>query len=902
MAAPVPAAAFPRSVVMMDSYKDWRQDRKVRSIADAARELEDAARLHDGMRTHVEVLEAAADGSLPLAKFYFDFDDDKTHATEPSDAIKAETYDFWATGVRAVMSALLGDVEVEVAVATRSRAKGDTYKLSAHIVVQGHYATVPEIKAVAAALMEWAPGIVDLQPYSRRQSFACVNCCKERDNMTAAEVMRPLDPDVPIHHHLLQAFDETALRLVVPRQFMDAYGVRDVATFTSANGVQRAVTDADQKLALALLPLIQREASGERGVFVSVGHHLHQIFAGSDVGLKAFDDWAAPHPSYKGAAYVADKWRTFEPRADAPLAALRAKAKAHSPDRYDALMAARQTAVTDAAQVSARTQRFVDLFGTTGDGVLDSLIANAIATPNHTAVALVALRMFGDRIVCASKKHNLWYEFRDHRWHRDMAGSVIANALSFDMYHRLNRRVATARAPRRTVLARLAELNATKRKTAEQAAELAELQRDHGASYADIKQLADIADDLRMVGAKSAFVSEYANKSVVANRGFASRLDERRHLLGFSDGVYDLAKGEFRAGRPDDYLSMSTGYEFPREDDADKQATIRAFYESCAPNTEVANYDLTITAYNLGGDNYLEQLWFYTGVGRNGKGVKVKLIKAAFGDASAGEDMPRGYCYEPDASILTSKRTNASAPCPEVVLARGVRLMVISEPQNGDKASFNVSLLKGLSGNDAWTGRELHMPPITFQPQFGILGCMNNVPHLDGADNAFGKRLRVVAHTQTFVDDPKLPNERKIDMTLKSKFENDITYAQQFMRMLLRIYREERLWDASIRRPEPDEVLAATREVMEEDDQVREWLAEFGERDADAKTKVPDAREHFKEWLRRHDDRAEPMGNVEFNRRMRANGWKQGRVSHSVRSYEGLCLRPMPPADDHTDF
>ena len=39
---------------------------------------------------------------------------------------------------------------------------------------------------------------------------------------------------------------------------------------------------------------------------------------------------------------------------------------------------------------------------------------------------------------------------------------------------------------------------------------------------------------------------------------FFNKLDENRYLLGCKNGVFDLNNYEFRDGRPEDYLSLST--------------------------------------------------------------------------------------------------------------------------------------------------------------------------------------------------------------------------------------------------------------------------------------------------------------------------------------------------------
>ena len=49
------------------------------------------------------------------------------------------------------------------------------------------------------------------------------------------------------------------------------------------------------------------------------------------------------------------------------------------------------------------------------------------------------------------------------------------------------------------------------------------------------------------------------------DRNFQAKLDSNVNLLGFEDCVYDLATNEARAGRPEDYLTKSVGYPYPRE-------------------------------------------------------------------------------------------------------------------------------------------------------------------------------------------------------------------------------------------------------------------------------------------------------------------------------------------------
>ena len=47
------------------------------------------------------------------------------------------------------------------------------------------------------------------------------------------------------------------------------------------------------------------------------------------------------------------------------------------------------------------------------------------------------------------------------------------------------------------------------------------------------------------------------------DKTFMDKLNDKKHLIGFENGVYDLDRDEFREGLPDDYVSLSTGLTLP---------------------------------------------------------------------------------------------------------------------------------------------------------------------------------------------------------------------------------------------------------------------------------------------------------------------------------------------------
>jgi phage/plasmid-associated DNA primase len=66
----------------------------------------------------------------------------------------------------------------------------------------------------------------------------------------------------------------------------------------------------------------------------------------------------------------------------------------------------------------------------------------------------------------------------------------------------------------------------------------------------------------------------------------------------------------------------------------------------------------------------------------------------------------------------------------------------------------------------------------------------NSEPLIDGTDNAMVLRCRLINFPNIFVDNPVLPNHRKIDRSIKSKIKNSDDYKIGFFHILLDHYRE----------------------------------------------------------------------------------------------------------------
>ena len=82
------------------------------------------------------------------------------------------------------------------------------------------------------------------------------------------------------------------------------------------------------------------------------------------------------------------------------------------------------------------------------------------------------------------------------------------------------------------------------------------------------------------------------------------------HLLGFENGVYDLEKGELRPYKYDDYITLSTKYDYIKPDyvnngiDKNMRDEILAIFKTIHPDQEIRDLCMQILASGLDGKNY----------------------------------------------------------------------------------------------------------------------------------------------------------------------------------------------------------------------------------------------------------------------------------------------------------
>ena len=285
---------------------------------------------------------------------------------------------------------------------------------------------------------------------------------------------------------------------------------------------------------------------------------------------------------------------------------------------------------------------------------------------------------------------------------------------------------------------------------------------------------------------------------------FIRNLNSKKHLVPFTNGVYDLLDNKFRKTRKEDYINLTVNYDF---DEGCVNKEVYNFLEQVLPNTRVRDYVLKKMSECLNGDiPNTHFLMFIGDSGANGKSQLLNLMKLTMGDF--GEKV--------EVTLLTRKRNNANEANSEKIKLMYKRFAFLSEPEDGEK--INIGLLKELTGSEEIVARGLYQEAVSFVMEAKLFLACNELPEIKGEDTALWRRIRVIDFPSKFVDDPKASGEYKIDRTLPSRMREDVTWRQTFMKILLDYYFRDV--------KEPIEVQVKTNEYRQENNDFYNWLEE----------------------------------------------------------------------------
>mgnify|MGYP000906268660 CR=1 FL=1 len=588
----------------------------------------------------------------------------------------------------------------------------------------------------------------------------------------------------------------------------------EVSNYQSTNKKFETVTHAvseDIRIAIELVNILSHHRADSYNDWLEIGFCLHNI--NKNELLKTWIEFSKISPKFKDGV-CETMWGKFK-EDGLTIASLYRWAKIDNPEKYKEIK----------------------------HNEVSQLLQESLSGTNYD-VAQVVFAMYKHQFVNASIKYNKWYEFKDHKWKEMDKGLNLRKKISNDIaleYKKLSQYY-------KNLL-----LNSSS-------------DDDKKATENKFKKCEDMIKNVKMTNFKEKVMIECSE--LFYDPRFLNKLDSNVNLVGFENGVYDLERGFFRDGLPDDYVSFSTTLDYIEFDASSEYAIeINEFIQKVLPNNDVRKYVLLLLSSFLNGRVDDQKFHIWTGSGGNGKSKLVELFEKAYGD----------YCGKLPVTVLTQKRSGSGAASPEIAKTKGKRFVSLQEPEHNDQ--IHVGFMKELSGGDVIQARALYAEPVEFKPQFKIILTCNHLPTIPSTDGGTWRRLRVVDFPSKFVDNPTNPGEFKKE-NVDAKLD---IWKATFISLLLemyKIYKKNGLC-------EPDIVKEFTKEYQKNSDCFMEFLDEHivkteSKKDSVQLTNVMNV---FRQWYKdMYSDKApgrkilKPYLEKYLGTQMQSYGWKNAKL------------------------
>lgn len=335
----------------------------------------------------------------------------------------------------------------------------------------------------------------------------------------------------------------------------------------------------------------------------------------------------------------------------------------------------------------------------------------------------------------------------------------------------------------------------------------------------------------------------------------ASAWDADTMVLNTPGGVVDLLTATLRP-RGHDYLTQAARV---APMDAPCPTWIRFIDQVFLGDRDLIEFMRRAMGYCITGDRREQVLFFWYGLGANGKSVLAEFLQWLGGS----------YTLKLPASALMQSKGDRHPT--ELAQLRGKRLAVSSELNEGD--FFNESLIKELTGDSTLTARFMRADFFEFQMMQKHVVVGNFKPRLRGGDPAMARRMLLVPFLASFKDSARDPH-----MLAKLKAEAPA--------ILNWIVKGAMAWSVD-GLAVPEAVRAASAEYMADHDDLALWMCDCCRRQGQGQGKAADLYTSFALWKKARGEHATSA--TAWGSRLTSIPGITKRRSNGV-IYEGLSL------------
>lgn len=333
-------------------------------------------------------------------------------------------------------------------------------------------------------------------------------------------------------------------------------------------------------------------------------------------------------------------------------------------------------------------------------------------------------------------------------------------------------------------------------------------------------------------------------------------------LLACANGVIDLRKGKLRAGRREDYITKHISVEYNSEAKCPRFEQFLS--EIMLGDKEMVKYLWRVIGYSLTGSVSERTFFLLCGSGRNGKSTLMTVLKALLGQ------------YTKTAAFTTFIKTKfqTNAPRDDVAQLVGSRLVVAQEAD--EEMVLDASLIKALTGGDAFQARFLYGRGFEYVPTFKLFLVTNHVPKIRESAHALWDRLHYIPFDYRV-------EENHIDGQLPMKLIGELEG------ILAKAVESAQDWYENGLLP-PAKVLGAKEELQKRNDEFAESFSEIVVFSPNARAKHKDIHAAYKLWCTANN--YTPRSTHAMGKHLRGLGMLREFVgAGNIKWWEGIGLK-----------
>jgi P4 family phage/plasmid primase-like protien len=367
---------------------------------------------------------------------------------------------------------------------------------------------------------------------------------------------------------------------------------------------------------------------------------------------------------------------------------------------------------------------------------------------------------------------------------------------------------------------------------------------------------------------KPGIARQIAKASTVAAIERLARADRRHAMtveqwdgdpwkLNTPSGIVDLRTGEISEHRREDYCTKITGsgvaYEEPK-------LWVRFLDRVTDGNVDLQEFLQRMFGYSLTGCTKEHALFFFYGLGKNGKSVFVLTLSAIAGE------------YAKSAPIETFTESKIYQHPTDRAGLVGARLVTAVEVEDGRR--WAESKIKSMTGGDKISARFMRQDFFDYVPQFKLIIAGNHKPGLRTVDEAMRRRLHLIPFTVTI-------SEKECDRDLSEKLR------AEWPRILGWGIEGCLQWQRRGLDP-PESVRAATEQYFAAEDLLGRWLEERAVLGVQYSTPSSVLYKDWKTWTEERNEHA--GSNKRFSQGLQDRGFRID-STRTANMFIGIALR-----------